>query len=192
MTTEELRALVANLEADTTASGESLIAAERAHKAAVRKALLTNDHAPVEVTRLAVDAARTAHQIASARIIEARTLLQESLANDRALALEIARREAGAIALEITELADSADQALATFVGKISQMRRLELLGRQIIEQRMGTRLENGAVIAETYSDTKNFLSAFRSNNTITLEPFAKHRGEQATKRILAGAGIAQ
>ncbi|MBU8538743.1 hypothetical protein [Falsiroseomonas tokyonensis] len=191
LTTDDLHHLVASLEADTNKTGDALIAAEHKHKLTVRRALLSGDHDSAELTRQGVEAARIAHQTASNRVLEARDLLREAIERDKALALEIAQREAGAIAHEITELADAADQALATFVRKVSQMRRLELLGRQVIEQRMNTRLDTGAVIGATYSDAENFLSAFRGNETITLKPFAKDRAAIATKRILAGAGIA-
>jgi len=192
LNTDELRNLVSALEAETNRTGDALIIAERDHKKAIRRALISGDNESAELARLAVDAARINHQTASVRILEARTLLKESIDGDRALELEIAKREAGTIAHEITELADDADTALATFVGKVSQMRRLELLGRQIIEQRMNTRLDTGAVIAEAFSDAKNFLSAFRGNSTIKLEPFASNRAATASKRILAGAGVTE
>ncbi|MGG5891121.1 hypothetical protein ACLF3G_29040 [Falsiroseomonas sp. HC035] len=185
-----LRNIVTTLERDCDASGENLCQRDFELKIAVRSAILNGNHQAADDARTALATARNTHEANTAALLEARNLLKESIAAERAIEEATIRAEITEMTARIADLAAETDSALALYISKLTEVRALEHSARRTIETRLNRELPGGSVLGTAFSDAMNHLNALKAGNTPNFEPFTTARSELAIRRIHAGAGI--
>lgn len=182
----QLRAIVVQAESEAATTGARLIQAEHAHKLAIRSALVSGDHAAADVTALEAEAARNAHQRATASLTEARALFTEAVAAERADRLAKLREDVESCTTAIAAAAGDVDTAYATLLGKLALLRRLDNESRTKIRDVMPGREPIGSAIRDIPSDIASHLRSIASGNPANLEPFASVRAGKTINQLRA------
>jgi alpha-L-fucosidase len=178
---------IEELEDTLTSTGDALINAEKAHRAALRRAVETGEFAPTQRTQAARDVALTDHSAITSALAIARDMLREALAAE-ATAEKVSKAAAiEALLVEVAQHAADADRHFAAFAEALSAARRLEL-DAQRATVHAGFRApwggpEMGAACHATAQHLRALVTAISEPG---IEAWSAKAASSATRRIQA------
>lgn len=169
MHSTELRQRIHELETAAERSAAAVRNAQDACAAALKAAVLNNDHDAAERAESVLKAARITHSRTLALVEEARTCLAAALRAEKAQAQAQARAEIDAELAAMAEDASDIDGAFAALVSRVVQLRARELALRSKVRQ-SHREAHGGPEYFSALRSTASYLSAVASG---ILEPAA-------------------
>lgn len=137
-TSTELQNTLRDMEAQLNASGDTLVLAEDAYRAALRRAVNASDPSLANAAEDAVNQARVAYDRLKAATETARELVTEAKQRERDEIRAAVKAEIEAELAEINEIARELDTQFAAFVGQLVRLNEREIALQKKCSQTFG------------------------------------------------------
>lgn len=135
---DTLRGRIAHLESALASASAAVVSAEATHRDALRRAIVTDSYDRANRAAEKLQAARSDYTATQAALTEARDMLAEAVAAERAAKEVALRAEIDAELADLAQLADAADADFASLLGRARQLQAREIA----IHRRLNSELQ--------------------------------------------------